>query len=416
MRPLIVNAFDMQGGAAIATYRLHRGLRGIGVDSTMLVQRKASDDATVVGPGSAFAKLAARARRFLDRIPARAYPCRDGTLFSPAVAPGDTARQIARIDPDVIHLSWVTDGFLRPESLAKLRKPLLWTLHDMWPFTGGCHYDNGCGRYRRACGSCPVLGSGRPDDLSSRVWARKWQAWEGLPITVVSPSEWLADCARASSLFSGRRIEVLPNGIDTVRFHPADKAAARDAHGLPRDRKLILFSAMNATGDPRKGFRHLHDALRKMAAQGWAERAELIVNGASCPPDGADLGITAHYLGQLHDEEAQARLYSAADVLVAPSVQENLSNSVMESIACGTPVVAFDTGGMRDMITHEANGYLARPFEPDDLARGIGWVLEDEARHATLALAARNHAVEHYRLETVAGAYRSLYEDVMAPK
>lgn len=415
MRPLLLNTTDLHGGAAIATYRLHQGLRRIGVDSSMLVQHKTSSDVKVIGPESKLVKLTALARPYLDRLPVETYRHRDRSLFSPAVVPDSLAGRVARIDPDLVHLCWITAGFVRIETLRHLRRPVLWTLHDMWAFTGGCHYDNGCGRYREACGTCPVLGSTRTMDLSSRVWSRKRRSWKQVPITIVAPSRWLADCARASSLFGQSRIEVLPNGIDEARYKPADRTQARAACNLPQDKQLILFSAMNATSDPRKGFQFLLPALQQMASEGWGEGTELVVMGASQPQDGVELGIKAHYVGHLHDEISQALLYSAVDVMVAPSVQENLSNSVMESLACGTPVVAFDIGGMPDMIRHRSNGWLAQPFLASDLARGICWVLEDEARHASLELAAREYALAHYRLEAVAGAYRSLYEDVCAP-
>jgi len=219
--------------------------------------------------------------------------------------------------------------------------------------------------------------------------------------------------ARSSSLFKDRRVEVIPNGIDTDRYKPTDKNAARAAYNLPQDKHLILFSAFSATSDKRKGNQFLMQALEKMSLDGWGANTELVVVGASKPESPPDLGMKVHYMGHLHDEISQILLYSAADVLVAPSMQENLSNAVMESLACGTPVVAFDIGGMPDMIDHQVNGYLARPFEPDDLADGIMWVLENKDRHSMLSQSARQTVVERYTLQAVANRYLTLYQSIL---
>jgi len=413
---LILNSFDKHGGAAMATYRLHRGLRSIGVDSCELVQEKKSDDRTVTGPSGKLGKVVAALRPYLDSAVTRLYRDRSKVFFSPAWLPERLSAQVAKIEPDIIHLFWVNHGFFRIETLKKFRQPIVWTLHDMWPFTGGCHYDDECGRFRQACGNCPVLNSGRENDLSRRIWRRKQAAWADVPIVVVATSHWLADMARASSVFSNQRIEVIPNGLDTETYKPLDKAAARAAYNLPQDKRLILFSAFGATSDKRKGNQFLVPALEMMSRSGWGDRAELVVIGASRPENPPDLGMPVHYMGYLQDEISQVLLYSAADVVVAPSMQENLSNTVMESLACGTPVVAFDIGGMPDMIDHQINGYLAKPFEPGDLAAGVMWVLDQPERYDALSSRARQTVVERYALQKVAQRYQALYEDILGAR
>jgi glycosyltransferase involved in cell wall biosynthesis len=303
-------------------------------------------------------------------------------------------------------------GFMKIETLKQFKKPIVWTLHDMWPFTGGCHYDEGCGRFQQSCGNCPILSSGREHDLSRDIWGRKKKFWSDVPFVAVTPSRWLADMARSSSLFKDKRIEVIPNGIDTDKYQPLDKRVAREAYGLPQDKHLVLFSAFSGTTDKRKGNQFLVPALRKMASTGWAEKTELVVIGEHAPLNPPELGMKVHYLGYLRDEVSKVLLNSAVDVTVAPSVQENLSNSVMESLACGTPVVAFKIGGMPDMIDHQRSGYLARPFEFDDLAVGITWVLENAERHRMLSQHARKTAVERYALKAVANLYLALYRDI----
>jgi len=409
---LILNTFERQGGAAIATQRLHRGLRSIGLNSRMLVQGKTSDDSSVLGPRTRWQGILAFLRPYLDGTVNRFYPERNKVLFSSAWVPENLRSRMEGLEFDLLHLFWVTGGFLRIETLRKLEKPIVWTLHDMWPFTGGCHYDDDCGKFQQSCGSCPVLHSKKDRDLSRRIWTRKRNAWSDVPIVVVATSQWLADQARASSIFKDKRIEVIPNGIDTEIYKPLQKDVARAAYNLPQDKRLILFSAFNAASDKRKGSQYLLQALKKMSQLGWDSKAELVIIGAS-GGDLPDVEMKTHYMGNLHDELSQVLLYSAADVLVAPSIQENLSNTVIESLACGTPVVAFDVGGMPDMIDHQENGYLARPFEVDDLADGISWVIESEHRHDSLSLQARQKVEKSYVLEAVANQYLDLYKDIL---
>lgn len=416
MKLIMLNTDDSRGGAAIATYRLHRGLRSIGVDSQLMVMHKGIDDPTVIAPEPQKSRLKNRIANFYARRDERITnycQAKGNRYFSPARCPDKLAVRVEALNPDMVHLFWVNSGFMKIESLRQFKKPIVWTLHDMWPFTGGCHYDDECGRFQQSCGRCPILSSESEHDLSRHIWERKRKSWRNVPIVVVATSHWLADMARSSSLFRDQRIEVIPNGIDTDKYKPLDKRAARDAYGLPQDKHLVLFSAFNVTTDKRKGNQFLVPALKKMALAGWGERTELVVIGASAPDNPPDLGMKVHYMGNFHDEISQVLLYSAADVTVAPSMQENLSNTVMESLSCGTPVVAFNIGGMPDMIDHQYSGYLASPFESDDLAAGMMWVLENKARHDMLSQQARQTVEERYTLKTVANRYLALYQDIL---
>lgn len=412
---LMLNTYDNAGGAAIATYRLHRGLRSIGINSRLMVSYKGTDDPTVVGrgPQTGLQKVITLLYSRRDERITRYYRAKGSGEFSPARCPDQLVPRVSAFNPDIVHLFWVNSGFMKIETLRQFKSPIVWTLHDMWPFTGGCHYDAECGKFRQSCGKCPILDSGSEHDLSRQVWERKKKSWRDVPIVVVATSRWLADMARSSSLFKDQRIEVIPNGIDTEKYKPLDKQAARQAYGLPQDKHLVLFSAMGATTDKRKGNQFLVPALKKLALAGWEGNTELVVIGESAPVNPPDLGMKIHYMGYLHDEISQILLYSAADVTVAPSMQENLSNTVMESLACGTPVVAFNIGGMPDMIDHQGSGYLASPFASDDLAAGIMWVLENNERHAMLSRQARKTVLERYALKTVANQYQALYQDIL---
>jgi glycosyltransferase involved in cell wall biosynthesis len=413
LKLLILNTSDTQGGAAIATYRVHQGLKAIGVNSNLLVQSKKTNDITVNGAVTRWQSIFAFFRPYMDALWVRCYRVRNNVLFSPSWVPEKLISKIDKFNPDVIHLFWVAGGFLRIETLKNVKQPIVWTLHDMWPFTGGCHYDDECGRFQQSCGNCPVLHSEKEKDLSRRIWLRKNRSWEHVPIVVVATSHWLADKARSSSLFKKQRVEVIPNGINTDIYKPINKEMARYAYNLPKDKNLILFSAFSATTDKRKGHHLLEQALKKLSQTGLASTSELVIVGATKPETPPDLGMKIHYMGNMGDETSQVLLYSASDVLVAPSMQENLSNTVMESLSCGTPVVAFNIGGMPDMIDNQKNGYLADPFNSDDLADGIMWVIGNKERHNKLSQNARKTVEKRYSLKTVAEQYLALYQDIL---
>lgn len=412
MNVLLVSNYD-GGGAGRAAYRLHQGLKSLGVESQMLVQYKESDDRSVVGPNSYLEKAIAKLKltEYIDALPLQFNRQRHKD-FSLEWLPDSTVSKVAQLAPDVINLHWVCHGYLRIETLRKFNKPIVWTLHDMWAFTGGCHYSQDCDRYTDSCGACPQLNSSKNSDLSRWVWQRKAKAWKNLNLTIVTPSAWLAKCASSSFLFKNLRVEVIPNGIDPQKYKPINKEVARDILNLPRNKQLILFGAMSAS-DRRKGFYLLEQALQNLSKSGWADKADLVVFGASDPPKPTDFGFKTHYMGKFSDEISLMLIYAAADVFVAPSVQDNLPNTVMEAIACGTPCVSFKIGGMPDMIEHEQNGYLAEPFKIEDLARGITWVLENPDRHQKLCDRARQKAEQEFTLEIQARRYLSIFTDSM---
>ena len=416
MKIASISTFDNQGGAARAAFRLHQGLKQIDVESWILCQSKFSQDSRVLGAktSSGIEQAKTGIRLTLDQLPLKRYRQRSKQLFSPHWLPSNVAKRVAQLNPDLINLHWVSAGYLKIETLAKFKQPLVWTLHDMWSFTGGCHYNQSCDKFTVSCGACPLLGSAKESDLSHQIWQRKKKAWENLDLTIVTPSKWLGDNAKGSSLFSDRRVEVIPYGLDTETYRPIDQATARELLKLPQDKQLILFLSLNATSDQRKGFHLLQPALKHLSHSGWQDQLELMVVGASKPENLAELGFKAHYLGILKDDLTLALAYSAADVFVAPSLQDNLPNTVLEATSCGTPCVAFDIGGMPDMIEHQYNGYLAHPFVVEDLAQGMAWILKDRERLATLGHQARTKAKQEFALKIQATRYQILYQEVLA--
>lgn len=412
MKPLLLST-SLEGGAGGAALRLHQGLRRIGVSSQVLVRKKITEDETeIFAVPKRLLREFDRLRPKFDRLPLRLYPHRQG-FYSPQWFPDGLLNRVRRLNADVINLHWVLNGFVRIETIAKLPKPLVWTLPDMWAFTGGCDYSQECDRYIRSCGHCPVLASSREQDLSRRVWKRKQRAWRDIDFTVVTPSSWLAERARASSLFRQRRIEVIPYGLDTNLFRPVDKVVARNILRLPEDKKIVLFGAWAA--DPRKGLHLLQSALQRLSNSGWAGDIELAVFGRGKPTSDVKFGFKTHYLGRFSDPLALSIVYSAAAVVVAPSIQEGFGQVASESLACGTPAVVFKNTGLSDIVDHQQNGYTAKAFDIDDLAQGIVWVIEEEERYQNLAQQAREKAVKEYSLELQAQRYLRIFNEVATP-
>lgn len=413
MKVLHLSTYDIGEGAARGAYWLHRGLLAQDVDSQMLVARKSGNDTTVSGPGNFLQKLQIRVQGRLDRLFTARYKVDQFTLFSPSLIRTRVHPTVERYDPDIVHLHWICNGFLNPADISRIKKPIVWTMRDMWPFTGGCHYSQSCDRYNKACGACPHLNSAQGMDLSRKVWELKNNAWKNLAIHPVAISSWLADCASNSSLFAEYQTRVVPNALDDTVFKPEDKTMARKALGLPMDRKIILFGSLGATTYPRKGFEHVLGACRVLAEKGWGPSALVVVFGSGDPQEVRNLGLESRFLGRFNDDKALSQVYSAGDVMLVPSIQEAFGKTAMEAMACKTPVVCFDTTGLKDIVEHKVNGFRARCFEDRDLALGIQWVLEDEERHAELSKMCREKVLKEYTLKDHAERYMGIYREIL---
>jgi glycosyltransferase involved in cell wall biosynthesis len=408
MKILIVNFSDLDGGAAKAAYRLHRSLLKEGVDSKMLVEIKSSDDYTVIAPESNFDKFIAKSKAIVNIYPVRNK--RNKAPFSPSFVPSfNTIKRINELDPDIVHLHWINAGMIKIEDLMKIKAPIVWSMHDMWPFTGGCHYAGSCEGYMSHCGNCFVLNSKKKNDFSRKLFNRKRKILDKIPnITFVGLSKWMTECGKNSSLLGNKKIINIPNTIDTTEFKLFDKQKSRDLWGLPRDKRIILFGAMKSTSDPRKGFSELCNSLSKINTK----NVELLVYGSSKPRNSDDFGFNIRYIGQLHDNISLTTLYNTADVMIVPSLQENLSNVIIECLACGTPVVGFNIGGNSDMINHKLNGYLAAANDTEDLAKGIDWVLNNND-YDQLCSNAITKIKEDFSPKVVTKRYLDLYRSIL---
>ena len=410
MKILIVNSSDINGGAARAAYRLHRSLLEQGVDSQMLVQSKQSDDYTVKTSGKTKIQKGINILRpSLDSIPVAFYKDRSKTLFSPScLGFSNIVNKINDINPDIVHLHWICGGMMRIEDISHIKAPIVWSLHDMWPFTGGCHYDEDCFGYEKNCGNCKVLRSKKENDLSKSVFKRKSRTYNKInSLTIVGSSKWISSCAKNSTLFKDNDTFTLPNCIDTKLFRPIDKSIVKTIFNIPKDKKIILFGAMHSLGDPRKGSKELFDAINMLDLK----ETVFVIAGSSQTKEMLELKYPVYFISPLRDEVSLPLMYNVADVMIVPSLQENLANSIVESLACGIPVVAFDIGGNKDMIDHMENGYLAKAKNSEDMSNGIKWVIENK-NYLKLSENARKKVINIFDSKVVAKKYIGLYEKI----
>ncbi len=413
MRVVHINVTDAAGGAGIAARRLHQALLAEGVDSWMLVQQKDTDDPRVVGPSKteeAFTPGPLRQR--LDRMPLRLRHGLVRTAWHVGWLPNPgLAHRIRVLRPDVAVLHWIGAGMLPYSLLKSLPCPAAWVLHDMGPLTGGCHYDRGCGRFQTGCGRCPILRSDKDDDLSRSIFLRKLLAMDHTPVLPVAISNWIAEQARRSLMFAGKPVRTIHHPMDLTLFRPRDRAITRSRLGWPLDKRIILFGAVNALEDRRKGFGHLRKALELLEGQGYAQNTELRVMGSRDGP--ATYGdIPAFYQGSPADQDELSARFAAADIVVTPSEQEAFGLVAAEAQACGTPVLAFDHGGLRDIVEHNVTGYLAQALDDQDLARGLRTMLDNDAVLGAMSDEARVRAVSLYEPSRQAHAYIALFNEL----
>ena len=415
IRVLSVSTSDYSGGAARAAYRIHLAVQEYGIDSRMFVKNKGTSDDRVSSVSDfvphhalyrAFDWVRNKVKNKWQHYQWGKYPKR-GPYFMSDLRSTDIGGALRKIDYDILHLHWVNLRFLPLDQLPK-DKPIVWTLHDSWPFCGICHLPMDCPGYEKKCGDCPSLWSNDPKDLSHQVWKKKLGYYRGLDLHVVAPSRWMAESARKSSLLGASDIRVIPNCLDTDGFCPGSREEACARLGLDPGKRHILFGAMNAVEDRNKGFEELADALKRIAPR-HLEDTDLVIFGTTrLVPD--RLGpLTVCSLGMLKKQEDIVAAYRAADVTVVPSLSENLSCTIQESLSCGTPATAFAIGGNGDLIDHQVNGYLAREKDCEDLAVGIRWCL-DHARK--LAPATRQKVLENYTSTVVGEAYAELYRSL----
>ena len=420
MRVLIVNTSERTGGAAVAASRLMNALNNHGLKAKMLVRDKQSDHLTVAAlPTQKRMQL-----RFLwERFVIWLHLKFDRThLFEVDIANcGADITQLREFqEADIIHLHWVNQGMLSLKGIRKILdsgKPVVWTMHDIWPATAVCHVTLDCRHFEQQCGHCRLLpDGGSTTDLSASVWNQKQKILNEHHISFVACSKWLEGEANKSALLQGQHICNIPNPIDTHIYHPQNKQQARQSLGVPTDKRIILFVSQRVTDD-RKGMAYFTAAINKLAEQHPETRENTVIAilGGHSEDVVPHLALPAYPLGYVNDEKRIIDVYNAADVFVLPSLEDNLPNTIMEAMACGVPCVGFRVGGIPEMIDHQQNGYVARFCDVDDLAVGINWVLSN-TDYAQLSQQAVHHVSMNYSQHSVASRYIEVYNQAMAYK
>lgn len=420
MRILIVNTSEKNGGAAVAANRLMEALNSNGEDAKMLVRDKQTDNKRVV----ALRRSRLHWWRFLwERwcIFLHLHLSRQ-RLFELDIA--NTGTDITTLPEfkaaDIIHLSWINQAMLSLADIKKIvnsGKPVVWTMHDIWPATAICHYARGCKQFHTACHHCPLLpGGGGNNDLSARVWRKKVAILQDKSILFVACSKWLEGQAKQSALLKNQIVTSIPNPIDTRIFCKQDKKQARRAFGLPENKQLILFVSQRVT-DERKGVNYFIEALQQLVTEHPAmkQNTGVIILGGHSAEVAARLPIPAYALGYVSDAQKIASVYNSADLFVLPSLEDNLPNTIMEAMACGIPCVGYRVGGIPEEIDHLKNGYVAAYKDVNDLARGIYWVL-NEAEYDVLSTQAIEKVISCYSQKAVSLGYIEVYNQALAFK
>jgi glycosyltransferase involved in cell wall biosynthesis len=413
----VVSHSDLAGGAARAATRLHRGLLSAGLDSRMHVTQKQSSATSVVAPITRLGRAWNLLRPALGHAMLGLQKTEDHSWRSLALLPGLAGRKILAEEPDVVNLHWIGDETLSIGEVARLarRLPLVWTLHDMWPFCGAEHYadEHPDARWRHGYprSSRPTTQSGI--DLDRWTWRRKAAAWRDIPpIHLIAPSHWIAACAAQSPLTREWPTSVIPNALDLHRFRPTPRRVARQILGLPIEGPILLCGSIGGNEAQRKGWDLLTQGLAHLASTN--PDIVCVIIGHEQPVDRPPLALSTRWLGMLHDDISLALLYAAVDVTVVPSRQDNLPQMATEAQACGCPVAAFHTGGLSDVVDHLSTGYLAQPFASAELAQGIRWILADAGRYAQLRLAARRRVEELWSADVLIGQHLSVYRQAIA--
>lgn len=409
MNILIISKSDIQGGAAIAAYRLMSALKSEGENVKMAVIDKRSNNPDVIQVGSKFNNqwnfYKERGDIFLHNRLSKEY------LFDVSIA--NSGVSITKLDEyknaDVIHLHWVNQGMLSIKEIEKILisgKKVVWTMHDMWPITGICHHAGSCSHYLMSCGTCPYLANPSENDLSHKTFIIKRTAYSKGKITFVACSEWLMNLAANSPLTKKHKVFNIPNPINTEIYLPKDKFLIREKLNLPKDKKILLFAAAKAS-DKRKGTDYLINAS-KMIASDYRDNLLVLITGKNGEETAQQLSLPSKYLGYINSEK-MPDIYNAADLYITPSLQENLPNTIMEAMSSGTPCVGFNIGGIPEMIEHKMTGYVAKYKDTEDLAKGISWTLF-ESDSETLSANSRGKVLNLYKQDKIAKLYKKIYE------
>lgn len=386
-----------------AAYRLHHALLKSGVDSNIYSGLGSiEEDKIFINEKNLKLKFSAKLERQLLKV----YPKRESTPWNLSLFNNTYEEVIAKINPDIIHLHWICQ-FVSIDQLPRFDVPIVWTMHDSWPFTGGCHIPGQCDKYKNGCGRCPQLNSKRKFDLSKYIHNSKAKAWQYIPINFIGPSKWITSEARSSNLLTHHSITNIPNCIDTKLYSRKNQALSRKKLGIPLNKKIILFGANNALQDKNKGYDLLKNSFERITNSREQEDIELVLFGTK--ENGFCDKTKIRKLGFIDDPRLFPYIYSSADVLVSASRSENFSNVILESLSCGTPVVAFDIGGNSDLIKHGSNGSLVPPYNEKMMSEEIMKRLFTHPLSSEII----SESISQFCERNVSEEHRSLYNNIL---
>lgn len=422
IKVLSVCTSDSSGGAARAAYRIHQAVKAYGIDSKMLVKEKRKDEDDILAlrdfvPDNpvynAYDWILNKFKNKWQHYVWGKYPDRLDYYMSD-LRSTNLGDALEKTDYDILHLHWINDRFIPLDKLPK-NKPIVWTLHDSWPFCGTCHYFLDCEKYMTGCGSCPQLRSSKENDLSRRICLKKRELYEGLGIHVVTPSYWLGECSSKSLLLRDKPVTVIPNCLDHKAFRPIPQASfssrMKELQNRVSGRDIIVFGAVNASTDRVKGSDTLARALQILAAGKHHEQLAVVVFGTDTPIAGFPDSIPTYYIGYLDQAEDLVSLYNMASVVAVPSYTEVFGQVASEALSCGTPVVAFRCTGIQDVVKDDC-GFLANPYDAGHFAEGVLWCI-DNNKDGHLSDNARERVLKSYTSDVVGSRYSSLYKKLI---
>ncbi|WP_426582074.1 glycosyltransferase family 4 protein [Mucilaginibacter sp. R-33] len=414
-----LNTYDGNGGAGRACMRLNRALLSQSIDSKIIVHYKFGNNPDIkTFNRNIIQKSYTAATIILERILAKRFLKPDSrTPFSFTWFGRSVVNHPDVKNADIIHLHWINHGFLDPKHIAEIRKlgkPVVWTFHDSNAFTGGCHVRYTCDHYQQQCGNCPLLINSAAADISHRIWQQKNKAYKQLDFNIIAPSLWMQDSVKKSSLMRGKATSNIPNTLETDVFKPIDKKEAKAKAGLPTDKFIFLSGFMPSRKDLHKGTQYLLESMELLRQRLGAEtdQVELVVFGNRGTENLPDFPFKTSFLGTINNDEKLAMHYAAADAFLIPSLEDNLPYTVMESLSCGTPVIAFTTGGIPDMVRHEHSGYLATYRSSESFTDGMEWIIKHPERDK-LNQQARQTIMDSFSEEVIAKKHIGVYQQLL---
>ena len=415
-----LNTYDGNGGAGRACLRLNLALENeADIDSKLIVFYKFGQNPAVKSFTNNFIKRSYAASTIIaERLLAKHYLKPVKIPFSFAWFGISVIHHPDVLAADVIHLHWVNHSFLNPkhlEELAKLNKPIVWTFHDSNAFTGGCHVRYSCDHFENECGNCPVLINENPEDISHKIWKQKHAAYQKLNFQIIAPSTWMKESVLRSSLMKGKQVQVIPNTLETNVFKLQNQQQAREKLDLPLDKFIFLTGFMPSKKDSHKGAAYLLESLELLAAKNSidSKNIELVVFGNRNTDDVPVFPFKTTFLGTIKEDEKLAACYAAADAFLIPSLEDNLPYTVMESLACGTPVIAFTTGGIPNMVSHQQNGFLAEYRSSESFCDGLEWIINHPQKQK-LKENCRETVMQNFSEKVIAQKHLELYQSLIS--